>query len=154
MTTCIRPLQPSDLPQLVRLCAEHAAFEKASYEIAGKEEKLEGAIFSDMPRLFVWVAVQQETLVGYTSATLDFSTWDASTFTYLDCLYLQPSARFLGIGTELLDCVIAFAKSKGCHNVQWQTPVWNIDAQRFYARLGTTQSSKERFILSLESSYH
>jgi GNAT superfamily N-acetyltransferase len=144
----IRTLELSDLPRLVELCAEHAAFEKASYDKLGKGERLEQAVFCDAPRLFVWVAVQ-ENVVGYASMTLDFSTWDAAPFAYLDCLYLQPSARGGGMGQQLLEVVVAFARSKNCRNVQWQTPNWNVDAQRFYLRQGATQSSKERFILPL-----
>lgn len=145
----IRPVNQTDLADLVDLCAEHAAFEKAAYDRAGKQERLGAAIFADTPRLFVWVVVAQDSLVGYASVTLDFSTWDAFPFAHLDCLYLQPSWRSKGLGAKLLQTVIDFAKSKNCHNLQWQTPIWNKDAQRFYARLGAVQSSKERFILSL-----
>ena len=150
--TLIRRLEPSDLPCLVKLCAEHAAFEQADYDPTGKVEKLEGAIFSDTPSLFVWVAVQENVLVGYASATLDFSTWDAARFAYLDCLYLQARVRSQGAGKKLLETVIEFSKSKDCNNVQWQTPVWNVDAQRFYSRFGTVQKTKERFILPLDYS--
>jgi GNAT superfamily N-acetyltransferase len=147
--TTIRVLEPSDLPCLVKLCAEHAAFEQASYDVMGKEEKLAKVIFADATRLFVWVAEQQNRLVGYASVTLEFSTWDAATFAHLDCLYLQEHARSQGTGKKLLETVLDFARSKGCVNVQWQTPVWNIEAQKFYAQFGVTQHSKERFILSL-----
>ncbi|MGL4610331.1 MAG: GNAT family N-acetyltransferase [Trueperaceae bacterium] len=146
----IRSLEPSDLPHLVELCAEHAAFEKAAYDKLGKEHMLEAAIFSDTPRLFVWIAAQEKNIVGYASATLDFSTWDAHVFAYLDCLYVQPSARNKSIGQALLDAVVVFARGKQCHNVQWQTPTWNVDAQRFYRRRNAMQLSKERFILTLE----
>lgn len=145
----IRPVDLDDVDDLVELCAEHAAFEKAAYDKVGKKERLEAAIFCDTPRLFVWVVVVQDNLVGYASMTLDFSTWDAFPFAHLDCLYLQPSARSKGFGLTLFQTVIDFAESKKCHNLQWQTPVWNKDAQKFYARLGAVQSSKERFILPL-----
>lgn len=148
--TLIRKLEPSDLPCLIKLCAEHAAFEQASYDVTGKVKKLEGAIFSDTPSVFVWVAVQQNVLVGYASATLDFSTWDAAPFVHLDCLYLQAQVRSQGVGKKLLETVIDFAKSKHCVNVQWQTPVWNVDAQKFYSHFGAVQKAKERFILPLE----
>jgi L-amino acid N-acyltransferase YncA len=101
MTALIRKLEPADLPRLVNLCTEHAAFEGANYDREGKVEKLEGAIFSGTPHLFVWVAVQQDVLVGYASVTLDYSTWEAATFAHLDCLYLQQQVRSQGIGKRL-----------------------------------------------------
>jgi len=151
-STLIRPLERADLPQLLPLCAEHAAFESARFTPVGTAERLERAVFCDPPRLFVWVAARAEVLLGYASMTLDFSTWDAAPFAHLDCLYLQPLARSQGIGRRLLEAVVAFARSQGCPEVQWQTPHWNEDAQRFYRRTGAAQSQKVRFVLTLETS--
>ena len=148
----VRPLEHADLPQFLLLCAEHAAFESARFTLTGSAERLERAVFCDPPRLFVWVAAQDEVLLGYASVTLDFSTWNAAPFAHLDCLYLQPLARSQGIGRRLLEAVVAFARAQGCPEVQWQTPHWNEDAQRFYRRTGAAQSQKVRFVLTLETS--
>ena len=147
----VRPLERRDLPQLLLLCAEHSAFKSAHFTSVGKAEGLERAVFCDPPRLFVWVAARAEVLLGYASVTLDFSTWDAAQFAHLDCLYLQPLARSQGLGRRLLEAVVAFARSQGCPEVQWQTPHWNEDAQRFYRRTGAVQSQKVRFVLTLET---
>ena len=33
----------------------------------------------------------------------------------------------------------------GCATVEWQTPIWNAEATRFYERLGAISRFKARF---------
>lgn len=89
--------------------------------------------------------------VGYASVTLDWATLSARRFAHLDCLYLQPTARGQGGGQALMYAVQLFAQSQGCTNLQWQTPVWNQLAIRFYDRLGATGVTKQRYTLLLSS---
>jgi GNAT superfamily N-acetyltransferase len=147
---CVRSIQPSDLSALVELCAEHADFEKASYSSKGKAELLNLALFELPQRLYAWVVERDEGLVGYATATLEFSTWDAAYFLHMDCLYLKPEARGRGLGEQLVHEVAKVAKAKNCVNVQWQTPEWNTRAMNFYKRLGATSKNKVRFFLSRE----
>ena len=39
------------------------------------------------------------------------------------------------------------AQMLGCEAMQWQTPVWNEGAIRFYDRLGATRLAKQRYTL-------
>lgn len=145
----IRRAEPRDLTQLVQLCADHAVYERTTFDPTGKRERLEHALFSRVPRLYAWVVVQGEVLVGYATATIDYSTWDAAPFAYLDCLYLCPQIRRRGVGVQLLEEVKTLGKLNGCGNVQWQTPHWNEDAIRFYHRQGAHSTSKCRLVLPL-----
>jgi hypothetical protein len=47
----IRPVTEHDLAQLVELCAEHAAFERADYDCEGKQQRLRGLLFVREPSL-------------------------------------------------------------------------------------------------------
>lgn len=87
--------------------------------------------------------------MGYASATLDFSTLAGAPFLHLDCLYLEPAARGLGLGGELLVEVVGYARAQGCTQLQWQTPVWNADAIRFYDRLDAIRQEKYRYTMAL-----
>jgi ribosomal protein S18 acetylase RimI-like enzyme len=40
------------------------------------------------------------------------------------------------------------ARAQGCEALQWQTPVWNEGAIRFYDRLGATRLAKQRYTLA------
>jgi ribosomal protein S18 acetylase RimI-like enzyme len=145
MNNRVRAFTFADLPELIKLCAEHAAYENATYDSTGKTEKLQQAI--DNQRLYVWVVESRNGLVGYTTATLEFSTWDATEFLHMDCLYLKEEARGQGLGEQLVREIAKLAKEKSCVNVQWQTPDWNTRAMNFYERLGATSKNKVRFFL-------
>lgn len=90
-----------------------------------------------------------DTAIGYASATLDFSTLDQATYLHMDCLFVRDAWRGHGIGRLLWNAVHAFAGERGCRNMQWQTPEWNIDAARFYRRLGAREMIKRRYVLAL-----
>jgi L-amino acid N-acyltransferase YncA len=146
----VRAVQSSDVNSIVELCAEHAEYEKTTYISEGKAELLHVALF-EQKNLYAWVVESEKSLVGYATATLEFSTWDAAYFLHMDCLYLKAGARGQGLGEQLLREVAKLAKEKSCVNVQWQTPDWNLGAMNFYNRLGATSKNKVRFFLSRET---
>ena len=146
----IRPVCPTDIDALVGLCEEHATFEKAAYDPAGKAERLRDALFSLSPRLIAWVALLgDQSIIGYASAAREYSTWNAREFLHMDCLFVQSRHRGAGIGAHLLVAVLEFARKSGIHEMQWQTPQWNRDARRFYQRQGARDQLKWRFKLSI-----
>lgn len=150
-TFVIRSASPSDMDALIELCAEHAAYEGAPYGPQGKARSLARALFATSPHLYAWVVAQRGRLVGYATATQEFSTWDAASFLHLDCLYLREEARGTGLGRQLVLEVACLALRLGCVNVQWQTPEWNERAIRFYQRLGAIGKQKVRFVFAGEA---
>ena len=144
----IRAVSLDDIEALIELCAEHAAYEGASYDRQQeKRERLSSALFSASPRLYAWVVEQHGELVGYATATQEFSTWDATSFLHLDCLYLREEARGTGLGRHLVLEIAWLACHLGCVNMQWQTPEWNEHAIRFYQRHGKFSIGKSVIIL-------
>jgi GNAT superfamily N-acetyltransferase len=150
MEYIIRKCVPSDLPSLIKLCSKHAEYEQASYSATGKEDLLGNAIFSNLPKIFCYVVEGIEKLEGYFSYTFDFSTWDAQTFIYLDCLYLEPEYRGHKIGQQVFELLKEIAKKNDCVNIQWQTPIYNERAISFYHRMGGIGKQKMRFSSSNE----
>jgi len=147
MTYEIRPILKEDLPQLVRLCGEHAVYEHSHFEVAGKEEELERALFSLEIGLLGLVATHKEILIGYATFIRQYSTWDAAYYLYMDCLYVAEAHRGTGLGKRLLEKVKQTAAGLGCLEVQWQTPLTNEQAIRFYEREGAKKKKKARFFL-------
>ena len=145
----VRRAQPDDIPEILKLIAEHAKYENGGIPSAD-ENRIYKALFSQEPKLYIWVAVIDNTLGGYLSITHDFSTWQASGYIHIDCLYLRPKNRNLGIGKQLLKVAINAAKEYGFSEIQWQTPEWNLDAMRFYKRFNASDSEKVRFTLHLD----
>ncbi|AHX15190.1 acetyltransferase [Dyella jiangningensis] len=146
----IRRASGADMPALLALVAEHAAFEQLPERASRRPGSLTDALDHDPPSLHAWIAQIDHAVVGYASATRDFSTFDAAFYLHMDCLYVREGWRGHGIGLRLWETVAAFARAHGCAAVQWQTPWWNRDASRFYRRLGAVEAAKLRYGFSLE----
>ena len=138
----------ADFCTVKRIAASHSEFEQANYDSTGKECLLKKALFSDRPKLFCSVIESSNKLQGYFTYTFDYSTWDAHAFLYLDCLYLEPEFRGYKIGEIVFDKLIEIAKHNQCVTIEWQTPIFNERAIKFYNRIGGTGKEKVRFFIN------
>ncbi|MDG9728409.1 GNAT family N-acetyltransferase [Streptomyces sp. DH41] len=132
----IRAAVPADLPAIARLCAAHAAFERAGPVPADLAARLGPVLFSASPRAWCLVVEREGELIGYATFSLEFSTWQATDYVHLDCLVVTEPHRGEGWGRALLSAVKDAAAIRGVAHIQWQTPDWNTDAIRFYHRAG------------------
>lgn len=149
--TAIRWAEERDLEQIIVLCQEHANYEKADYEIEDQYERLSGHLFGESPSLKCLVVETDGAMVGYATFMKQFSTWEASHYLYLDCLYLREAARGKGWGVEVMEKVREYATAENCQVVQWQTPAFNKAAIHFYQKIGGHATTKERFFWHLQS---
>lgn len=143
----VRVAVADDAPALALLCQAHAAYEGIAYQPHGHAQRLRAALQHEQVHL--WLALRDAQAVGYAAATRDFSTLAGQAFMHLDCLYLEPAARGQSLGQALMDAVRQHGRAQGCCTLQWQTPVWNDAAIRFYDRQGATRLQKQRFTLAL-----
>lgn len=148
-TLTIRRAHRSDVRALMDIGAEHAAYERLVHDIDARADALADALEGSPPQLWAWLAHVGEELVGYASATVDFSTLDRATYLHMDTLYVRERWRGRAVGTALWQVVRHHAATLGCAAMQWQTPAWNVDAARFYRRLGALESAKLRYQLPL-----
>lgn len=143
----IRVAERSDLPAMLELCRLHAAHEGLAFADSGQIARWDRALFAAQPRLFAWVVAVGDDLDGYMTATIDYSTWRAAEFVYLDCLYLRPDARGRRVGRRLIRTLQAFAAARGIAELQWQTAPANRSGMAFYAAIGAMPLSKIRYAL-------
>jgi GNAT superfamily N-acetyltransferase len=148
-TVVVREATPGDIPDLVQLIHEHTAFERAAPPSDDLAARLSGILFAPAPRLYALVAERDGALLGYSTASLEMSTWRGNEFLHMDCLYLREDARGSGVGGMLLDAVRRLAIDLGVAEVKWQTPQWNEAAIRFYDRTGAVTQAKQRFTLTV-----
>jgi len=148
----VRHAERADLPRVAELTAQHAEYERADHPpVPDLAQRLAGLLFdAAAPRLCCLVAeLPDGAIVGYATCAPELSTWEAREYLHMDCLFLAPDHRGLGIGALLMDAVAAEARSRGLAEVVWQTPVWNEGAIRFYARRGALGADKRRFTLKV-----
>lgn len=139
----------ADIYQIIDLCEAHANYEQCEYSKTGKSAELLKSLFSDIPKLYCLVVEQENKLIGYATYTIQYSTWDAAEYIYMDCLYMYENARGFGLGEQLVEKIKEEGKKLSCNLVQWQTPDFNVRAIKFYKRIGATSKNKERFYLKI-----
>lgn len=147
----VRHAGRADLPRVAELAARHAEYERAAPPAADLAERLAVLLFdTPAPRLRCLVArLPDGEVVGYATCAPELSTWDGREYLHMDCLFLLPGHRGLGLGVLLMDAVADEARTLGLDVVQWQTPTWNEGAIRFYDRLGAEGRQKVRYSLSV-----
>jgi GNAT superfamily N-acetyltransferase len=149
MTITIRKAVPENALALSGLCAAHAAYEKASFNSAGHAERLATLLSDDKIQMVIFIAVIDDSIVGFISITTDMSTWAAQPYLHMDCLFVSEYARGQGIGKALFAAARDYATELGIAEIQWQTPVWNELAIQFYQSLGASNAPKLRFTLNI-----
>ncbi len=77
-----------------------------------------------------------ERVVGFALWYLRYSTWKGQRM-YLEDIIVTESWRRRGVGTALMDGLVAAAAAGGLHGISWQVLNWNADAMKFYEKWGT-----------------
>ena len=144
----LRVAHASDSDALAALCVEHAAFERDAAPPCDLAARLR--VLQDDDGWRAWLAWEAGQVVGFVSGDVLTSTWQGARFWHIDCLYLREGWRRRGLGMRLLQHCIAHARERGLRWAEWQTPVWNEAACRFYRRTGAVGVAKQRFVLRLD----
>ena len=140
--TQIRPVRPEDVPAVVAMVHELAAYEKAPESCRLTEEQLHAALFGRNPALYGHVALDATgTPVGFALWFLNFSTWEGTHGIYLEDLYVKPESRASGVGRRLLAALAGICVERGYARLDWSVLDWN-PAREFYAALGASAETE------------
>jgi GNAT superfamily N-acetyltransferase len=133
----VRRVQPDDVPVVVGLVRELAAYEKAEHEALMTPEQLHEALFGAAPALFGHVALAADGQVaGFALWFLNFSTWRGTHGIYLEDLYVSPGHRGTGLGRELLRTLAQECVDRGYARLEWTVLDWNTPSIDFYRAAG------------------
>jgi GNAT superfamily N-acetyltransferase len=132
----IRPATPNDVPAVLTLIRELAAYEREPDAVVATEDGLAAALFGAAPAVFCHVAEDGGEVVGFALWFRNFSTWLGRHGIYLEDLYVRPSHRGRGLGRALLATLADLARERGYGRVEWAVLDWNTPAQEFYRALG------------------
>lgn len=134
----LRAATPHDVPAIVGLIGELAAFEKLTHLLDVTPEALAPHLFGERPVAECRVAEVAGDVVAFALFFTNFSTFLARPGLYLEDLYVQPAHRGTGIGKALLSHLGRLAAERGCGRFEWSVLDWNADAIAFYEGLGAT----------------
>ncbi|MDB9725050.1 GNAT family N-acetyltransferase [Salibacteraceae bacterium] len=129
----LRKGTPSDIPELLNLIKELAAYEKEPDAVIVTEEILLEDGFGENSIFDFIVAEKDEKVAGIALYYSKYSTWKGRCL-YLEDIIVKESERMNGIGSLLLKELIAIADKAGVKRLEWQVLDWNEPANNFYKK--------------------
>jgi ribosomal protein S18 acetylase RimI-like enzyme len=90
----------------------------------------------------IFVAVKDETAVGFTQLYPSFSSGGLARIFILNDLFVDPCARRIGAGSALLRAAEKYGRSVGALRLVLSTEVTNTPAQSLYEKLGWKKNAE------------
>jgi GNAT superfamily N-acetyltransferase len=140
-----------DAPLVLSFIRQLAEYEKLSHAVKATQQEIEDTLFGPRPAAEVVLADYRDKPVGFAVFFHNFSTFVGKPGLYLEDLFVNPSARGLGIGKTLLAFLAQLAQERGCGRVEWSVLDWNRPAIDFYHTLGA-QPMDDWTVFRLEQS--
>jgi GNAT superfamily N-acetyltransferase len=135
-SSTIRVARPEDVPLLIELFRELAAYEHLEDEVRATEELVERALFGERPSAEALIAEVGGETAGYALFFPTFSTFLAIQGIWLEDLFVRPAHRRGGVGKALLAAVASVARERGGERLEWSALDWNELALGFYRGIG------------------
>jgi len=132
----LRAANRSDVPAILALIRELAAYEHLTDACVATEELLAKNLFGEGRAAEALVAEEEGLVVGYAIYFKTFSTFLARPGIYLEDIYVQPNHRGRGIGKGMLREIARVAVDRGYGRVEWSVLDWNTPSIEFYKSLG------------------
>ena len=133
----VRAAVPADVPVLLELVRELAAYEREPDAVEATEDMLAAALFGPAPVASCSVALaDDDSVVGFALWYVTFSTWKGRPGLWLEDLFVRPSARGSGLGKALLQELARVCVARGYARFEWWVLDWNAPAIGFYRSLG------------------
>ncbi len=131
----IRIGEKKDLPHVLELVKELAAYEKAPEEVINTVALMEQDGFGSNPIYGLFVAENENGIVGISLYYWRYSTWKGKRL-YLEDIIVTEKERGSGIGKLLFDRTMQKALEENCSGMMWQVLEWNEPAINFYKKYG------------------
>ena len=134
----LRAAEPRDVPAIVGLIRELAEFENLTALLQVTPDTLGPHLFGPRPAAECLVGEVGGAVVAFALFFPNFSTFLGKPGLYLEDLYVQPAHRKGGLGQALFVRLARLAAERGCGRFEWSVLDWNVNAIRFYEKMGAT----------------
>ncbi len=135
----VRPADRTDLPELLQMMRELAAFEGYLSDFAVTELELQRRGFPDggVPEFFSLIATDRSgKLAGYLVAYIIPFTYDLKPTLVIKELFVRAERRREGFGWRLLEEIEKSARARGCGLLTWAVLPGNDRAEKLYRAWG------------------
>jgi GNAT superfamily N-acetyltransferase len=134
MDVLIRPARPEDIPRMTDLLAELFSIETDFAPDVEKQIRGLSALVAGPPaRSCVLVAEQGGMAVGMATVQTLVSTAEGGRVGLVEDLVVRRNLRGRGVGTQLIDAILRWARSQGLTRLQLLADRDNQQALDFYA---------------------
>jgi GNAT superfamily N-acetyltransferase len=140
MSVAIRPAQPGDEAEILRMIRALASFEREPDAVVATEAMLTENLFSEGGHVHAHIAERDGRAVGMALWFLNYSTWTGRPGLYLEDLFVDPAERRSGVAKQLMIALAEEALARGCARMDWAVLDWNSEAMRFYETIGARRS--------------
>ena len=148
----IKPATPSDVPLILSLIKDLAAYERLSHEVVATESELHETLFGEKPYAEVAIGYCDSTPAGYVLFFHNFSTFTGRPGIYLEDIFVKEAFRDKGLGKALFLYVAGLAKDRRCTRLEYSVLTWNQPALDFYKQFGAERMEDWRlYRISSES---
>lgn len=137
----IHSAAPQDVPEILGLIRDLAAYEKLEDRVVATEEGLRESLFEEPRAAEVLLARVGGETAGFALFFHNYSTFLGQRGIYLEDLYVRPEYRARGYGKALLQHLARLAVERNCGRLEWAVLDWNEPAIGFYRRLGAEAMS-------------
>lgn len=134
MDYTIREAEKKDMPQVLELIKELAAYENATDQVEIEISDLEKEGFEE-GNFKCFVADVEGKIEGMALVYFRFSTWKGRTV-HLEDLIVRESMRGTGLGGALYQTVVKYGHDNGVRRVEWVVSEGNKNAIEFYENTG------------------
>tara|TARA_B110001454_G_scaffold213147_1_gene230878 strand:- start:556 stop:1035 length:480 start_codon:yes stop_codon:yes gene_type:complete len=159
MDFIVRLGEKKDMQSVFDLITELAVFEKEPDAVEITVEDLIRDGFSANPKFKVYVAEQENVVIGIALFYERYSTWKGRAI-HLEDLIVTKSKQKIGAGKALYTAVLKYALDNNFNRVAWEVIDWNTNAVDFYKSTGATylndwsvvQMNKENLVNFIQNS--
>ena len=138
----ILPAQRADVPHMLEMISELAAYENLAHLLEVTADRLEHGLFGARPAaeaLLLWAHRGDCRIpAGFALFFHNYSTFLGKSGLWLEDLFVKPAWRKRGFGRALLQQVARIAVERQCGRFEWAVLDWNEPAIRFYESVGAT----------------
>ncbi|MEO6175526.1 MAG: GNAT family N-acetyltransferase [Flavobacterium circumlabens] len=131
----IRKGNPEDMESVLGLIQELAIFEKEPDAVVITVDDLLRDGFGENPLFHVFVAEEEEEIVGIALYYYRYSTWKGKTI-HLEDLIVKDKMRGSGVGSALYAEIMKQGKKDNVRRIEWNVLAWNTPAVKFYENSG------------------
>jgi GNAT superfamily N-acetyltransferase len=137
----IREGRKEDLPRVLELVKELAAYERAPHAVTNTIALMEEDGFGTNPVYGFFVAEIEDRIIGLSLYYWRYSTWKGKRL-YLEDIIVTETERGRGAGKLLFDRTMEKALEDNCTGMMWQVLEWNEPAINFYKKYGSHLDSE------------